>query len=129
MGDTIVYPISNIKENRQVVMAWNGEVKRFEQSTRLECLRWEDVPKIRGAKGYLGIWVEGLSPKEGEQVDFLGEETSAKAKSGLEWGEHQNPDSQGTSSGYAKETVASLGHGRRASPWQKRSGVPNFLHV
>ena len=39
MGDTVVYPISNIKENRQVVAAWNGEVKRFEQSTRLECPR------------------------------------------------------------------------------------------
>ena len=24
MGDTVVYPISNIKENRQVVTAWNG---------------------------------------------------------------------------------------------------------
>ena len=31
MGDTTVYPILNTKENRQVVMAWNGEVKKFEQ--------------------------------------------------------------------------------------------------
>src|SRR5260370_12721114 len=116
MGDTAVYPISNIKENRRVVAAWNGEVKRFEQSTKLECLRWEEVPEIRGAKGYLGLWVEGLSPKEGGQANSLSEETSAKAESGLEWGEPQNPDSQGTSSGYAEETVASLGHRRRASP-------------
>ena len=116
MGDTVVYPISNTKENRWVVTAWNGEVKRFKQSMRLECPRWEDVPETRGAKGYLGIWVEGLSPKEGEQVDSLSKETSIKAKSGLEWGEHQNPNSQGMSSGYAKEMVASLGHGRRASP-------------
>ncbi len=112
MGDTVVYPISNIKENRQVVAAWNGEVKRFEQSTRLECPRWEDVPKTRGAKGYLGIWVDGLSPRQGEWADSLSEEISAKAESGLEWGEPQNPDSQGTSSGYAKET---LGHRRRSS--------------
>src|SRR6266478_10234432 len=35
MGDTVVYPISNTKENRQVVMAWNGEVKRFESRMKL----------------------------------------------------------------------------------------------
>src|SRR6266478_6401336 len=71
MGDTIVYPISNTKENRQVVMAWNGEVKRFEQRMKLVCPRWEEVPEVRGARGYLGIWVEGLSPGEGSQVDSL----------------------------------------------------------
>src|SRR5260370_13230327 len=32
MGDTTVYPISNTKENRQAVMAWNGKAKRFEAS-------------------------------------------------------------------------------------------------
>src|SRR5260370_25231345 len=96
MGDTVVYPISNIKENRQVVVAWNGEVKRFEQSMRLECPRWEDVPKTRGAKGYLGIWVDGLSPREGEQADSLSEEISTKAESGLERGDHQNRTSQGS---------------------------------
>src|SRR6266478_2835441 len=116
MGDTVVYPISNIKENRRVVVAWNGEVKRFEQSMRLEHPRWEDVPETRGAKGYLGIWVDGLSPREGEQADSLSEEISTKAESGLEWGEPQNPNSQGMSSGYTEETVASLGHRRRSSP-------------
>src|SRR5260370_14963207 len=37
LGDTVVYPVMNTKENRQVVMMWNGEVKRFKQGTRLEC--------------------------------------------------------------------------------------------
>ena len=36
LGDTAVYPVSNIKENRQVVMAWNEEMRRFEQG-----MRWE----------------------------------------------------------------------------------------
>jgi len=35
LGDTAVYPVSNIKENRQVVMAWNKE-RRFEQGMRQE---------------------------------------------------------------------------------------------
>src|SRR5260370_30655210 len=101
MGDTTVYPISNTKENRQVVMAWNGEVKRFKQRMKLVCLRWEEVPEVRGAKGYLGIWVEGLSPGEGSWMDSLSKEVSVQAKSGLERKEHLKPDSQGTSSGYA----------------------------
>src|SRR6266850_7521120 len=109
MGDTTVYPISNTKENRQVVTAWNGEVKRFRQRMKLVCPRWEEVPEIRGAKGYLGIWAEGLSPREGSQADSLSKEVSAQAKSGLEWEEdllqekreeHSKPDSQGMSSGY-----------------------------
>ena len=61
MGDTTVYPILNTKENRQVVMGWNGEVKKFEQRMKLVHLRWEEVPEVRGVKGYLGIWVEGFS--------------------------------------------------------------------
>src|SRR5260370_24331151 len=36
LGDTVVYPVMNTKENRQVGMMWNGEVKRFKQGTRLE---------------------------------------------------------------------------------------------
>src|SRR5260370_26134928 len=105
-------------------MAWNGEVKRFKQRMKLVCLRWEEVPEIRGAKGYLGIWVEGLSPGEGSQADSLSEEVSVQAESGLEWEEdllqekreeHLKPDSQGMSSGYAEEMVASFGHGRGAS--------------
>ena len=36
LGDTVVYPVMNTKENRWVVMMWNGEVKRFEQGMRLE---------------------------------------------------------------------------------------------
>src|SRR6266850_4264406 len=124
MGDTAVYPISNTKENRGVVMAWNGEVKKFEQRTKLVHLRWEEIPEVRGAKGYLGIWAEGLSPREGSQVDSLSEEVSVHAKSGLEWEEdllqekreeHSKPDSQGMSSGYTEEMVASFSHGRRAS--------------
>src|SRR5260370_5945030 len=83
MGDTVVYPISNTKENRQVVMAWNGGVKRFEQRMKLVCLRWEEIPEVGGAKGYLGIWVEGLSPREGSQADSLSKEVSVQAKSGL----------------------------------------------
>src|SRR5260370_37158147 len=39
LGDTAVYPVMNTKENRWVVTMWNGEVKRFEQGTRLECPR------------------------------------------------------------------------------------------
>src|SRR5260370_32694798 len=115
MGDTVVYPISNTKENRQVVMAWNGEVKRFKQRMKLVHPRWEEAPEIRGAKGFLGIWVEGLSSGEGGQADSLSEEVSVKAKPGLEWEEDLlwdkreeclNPDSQGTSSRYAEEMVA-----------------------
>src|SRR5260370_2886837 len=115
MGDTMVYPILNTKENRLVVMAWNREVKRFELRMKLVCLRWEEVPKVRGAKGYLGIWVEGLSPGEGSQVDSLSKEISVQAKPGPEREEHLKPDSQGTSSGYAEETVASFSHQRGAS--------------
>ena len=124
MGDTTVYPISNTKENRQVVMVWNGEVKRFEQRTNPVHLRWEEVPEVRGVKGYLGIWVEGLSSGEGGWADSLSEEVSVKAKTGLEgeedlglekWEEHINLDSQGMSSGYAKEMVASFSHRRKAS--------------
>src|SRR5260370_26425103 len=105
-------------------MAWNGEVKRFESRTKLVCPIWEEVPEVRGARGDLGIWVEGLSPGEGSQVDSLSEEVSVQAESGLEWEEDLlwekreeclKPDSQGTSSGYAEETVASFGHGRVAS--------------
>src|SRR6266478_7540478 len=107
-------------------MAWNGEVKRFEKRMKLVCPIWEEVPEIRGAKGYLGIWVEGLSPGEGSQVDSLSEEVSVQAESGLEWEEdllqekreeHLKPDpgSQGMSSRYAEETVASFSHGRGAS--------------
>src|SRR5260370_2738558 len=96
-------------------MAWNGEVKRFESRMKLVCPRWEEVPEVRGAKGYLGIWVEGLSPGEGSRADSLSEEVSVQAKPGPEREEHSKPDSQGTSSGYAEETVASFGHGRGAS--------------
>src|SRR6266478_3002517 len=109
-------------------MAWNGEVKRFEQRMKLVCPRWEEVPEIRGAKGYLGIQAEGLSPGEGSQAGSLSEEVSVQAKSGLEWEEDLlqekreeclKPDSQGTSSGYAEEMVASFGHGRGASSWHE----------
>src|SRR5260370_39067978 len=82
---------------------------------KLVCLRWEEVTEVRGAKGYLGIWVEGISPGEGSWVDSLSEEVSVQAKPGPEREEHSKPDSQGTSSGYAEETVASFGHGRGAS--------------
>src|SRR5260370_37615698 len=115
MGDTKVYPISNTKENRQVVTAWNGEVKRFKQRMKLVCPRWEEVPEVRRAKGYLGIWVEGLSPGEGSQVDSLSEGVSVQAEPGPEREEVWKPHSQGTSSGYAEETPAGFGHRRRAS--------------
>src|SRR5260370_16579104 len=105
MGDTTVYPISNTKENKQVVMAWNGEVKRFEQRMKLVHLRWEEVPEVRGAKEYLGIWVEGLSPGEGSQADSLSKEVSVQAESGLGSEEHSKPHSQRTSSGYAEKTL------------------------
>ena len=36
LGDTAVYPVLNIKENRWVVMVWNREVRRFKQGARLE---------------------------------------------------------------------------------------------
>src|SRR5260370_1812682 len=96
-------------------MAWNGEVKRFESRTKLVHPRWEEVPEVRGARGYLGIWVEGLSQGEGSQVDSLSKEVSVQAKPGPEREELSKPDSQGMSSGYAEETVASFGHRRRAS--------------
>src|SRR6266850_3672896 len=98
-------------------MAWNREVKRFESRMKLVHPRWEEVPEVRGARGYLGIWVEGLSPGEGSWVDSLSEEVSVQAESGLGREEHLKPDSQGMSSGYAEETVASFGHGRGASSW------------
>src|SRR5260370_40720441 len=124
MGDTTVYPISNTKENRQVVTVWNGEVKRFKQRAKLGHPRWEEVPEVRGVKVYLGIWVEGLGSGEGGQADSLSEEVSYKAETGLEgeedlglekWEEHINPDSQGMSSRYAEKTVASISHRRKAS--------------
>ena len=37
LGDTTVYPVLDIKENRWVVTAWKGELKWFEQGARLEC--------------------------------------------------------------------------------------------
>src|SRR5260370_39662682 len=82
MGDTTVYPISNTKENRRVVMAWNREVKRFESRMKLVGLRWEKVPEVRGARGYFGIWVAALSPGEGILVDSLSKEWSGQAKPG-----------------------------------------------
>src|SRR5260370_3232046 len=84
MGDTAVYPMENTKENRQVVMAWNREVKRFESRMKLVHPRWEEVPEVRGARGYLGIWVEGLSPGEGSRADSLMEEVSVQAEPGPE---------------------------------------------
>src|SRR5260370_6779855 len=96
-------------------MAWNGEVKRFELRMKLVCPRWEEVPEVRGARGYLGIWVEGLSPGEGSQADSLSEEVSVQAKPGPEREELSKPDSQGMSSGYTEETVAGFSHQRRAS--------------
>src|SRR6266478_9596636 len=96
-------------------MAWNREVKRFELRMKLVHPRWEEVPEVRGAKGYLGIWGEDLSPGEGSQADSLSEEVSVQAKPGPEKEEHSKPDSQGMSSRYAEETVASFGHQRGAS--------------
>src|SRR5260370_31878877 len=124
MGDTAVYPISNTKENRQVVMVWNGEVKQFEQRMKLVHPRWEEVPEVREVRGYLGIWVEGLGSGEGGQVDSHSKEVSVKVKAGLEGEEDLglekqeeliNLDSQGMSSGYAEEMVASFSHRRKAS--------------
>src|SRR5260370_8048646 len=86
---------------------------------KLVRLRWEEIPEVRGAKGYLGIWAEGLSPREGSWADSLSEEVSVQAKSGLEREEHLKPNSQGMSFGYAEETVASFGHGRGASSWHE----------
>ena len=37
LGDTAVYPVSDIMENRWVVTAWKGELKWFKQGMRLEC--------------------------------------------------------------------------------------------
>src|SRR5260370_37187889 len=47
LGNTAVYPVMNTKENRQVMMMWNGEVKRFKQGTRLECPQWEVNPEMK----------------------------------------------------------------------------------
>src|SRR5260370_41999989 len=110
-------------------MAWNGEVKRFEQRMKLVCPRWEEVPEVRGAKGYLGIWVEGLSPGEGSQADSLSKEVSVQAESGLEREEHLKPDSQGMSSRYAEETVASFGHGRGASWHEVESPISHTFRM
>src|SRR5260370_40282442 len=78
LGDTAVYPVSNIKENRWVVMAWNGEVRRFEQGTRLEHSQWEEDSEREGVRGYLGLWVEGHHIKEEGQADFPSKTISVK---------------------------------------------------
>src|SRR6266478_3681083 len=75
LGDTAVYPVMSTKENRQVMMMWNGEVKRFEQGMRLECPRWEENPEMKGIKGYLGLWVAGLPLGKDGRVDSPSEET------------------------------------------------------
>src|SRR5260370_11122534 len=100
-------------------MAWRGELKRFEQKTKVEHLRAVEEPELERVKGYLGIWVEGYPFKEGGWADAPEEETSVKAESGLEGEEHMNQDSQGTSSGYAKEMVAKFSQEGMASPQQK----------
>src|SRR5260370_41085360 len=80
LGNHLVYPVTNTKESRWVMMMWNGEVKRFEQGMRLECPQWE----------------ENLPQEESK--------------------DHANPNSQGTSSGYAEETVAGLSRRHKDSP-------------
>src|SRR6266478_5396237 len=103
LGDTAVYPVMNTKENRWVMMMWNGEVKRFKQGTRLECPQWEVNPEMKGIKGYLGLWVEGLPLGKDGQVDSPSKETSIKTESNSGWEENLpqeesedrvNPDSQ-----------------------------------
>ena len=116
LGDTVVYPISNSRENQQVVMVWKGELKRFKQKMKLEHPRAVEDPEREGVKGYLGIWVEGHPLKEGGWVDAPEEETSVTAKSGLEGEECMNQDSLGTSSGYAEEMVAKFSQEGMASP-------------
>src|SRR5260370_3710222 len=115
LGDTAVYPVTNTKENRWVMMMWNGEVKRFNQGTRLEHPGWEENPEMKGIKGYLGLWVEGLPLGKDGQVDSPSKETSIKTELNSGWEENlpqeesedcANPDSQGTSSGYAEDPGA-----------------------
>ena len=61
-------------------------------------------------------------------MDSPSKETSIKTESNSRWEEnlpqeesedHANPDSQGTSSGYAEETVAGLNRRHKDSPQQE----------
>src|SRR5260370_26377172 len=51
LGDTAVYLVLNIRENRQVVTVGNGEVKRLRQGTRLECPQCKEDHKMKGVRG------------------------------------------------------------------------------
>ena len=100
-------------------MAWNREMRRFKQGTKMEHTQGEEDPESKGVGGYLGLWVEGHHLKEEGWVDFPSETISIKAESssGQEenstWGRSENcvnPDSQGMSSGYTEEMVVSRSH-------------------
>ena len=119
LGDTAVYPVMNIKENRWVVTAWNEEMRRFEQGMRQEHSQGEEDPEREGVRGYLGLWVEGHHLEEEGWVDFPSKTISIKmeSSSGQEENSMQgrsencvNPDSQGMSSGYTEEMVVSRSH-------------------
>ena len=83
---------------------------------------------MKGIKGYLGLWVEGLPIGKDGQVDSPSKETSVKTESNSRWEENLpqgesedrvNPNSQGTSSGYAEETMAGLSRRHKDSPQQE----------
>ena len=88
LGDTTVYLVSDIKENRQVVATWKGELKWFEQGMRLEHPQWEEDPERKGVRGYLGLWTKGCHPGEEGQSDPSNKEVSIKAE--LSSGEEKN---------------------------------------
>ena len=65
-------------------------------------------------------------------------ETSIKTKSNSGWEEnlpqeeskgHVNPDSQGTSSGYAEETMAGLSHRHKDSQWEVESPLSQAFQM
>src|SRR5260370_11867152 len=98
-----------------MVMAWNRE-RRFEQGTKRDHSQGEEDPEGEGVRGYLGLWVERHHLEEEGWADFPSKTISIKAElsSGQEENSAQgrsencvNPDSQGTSSGYTEEMVAS----------------------
>src|SRR5260370_37967815 len=82
LGDTAVYAVLNIKENIWVVMAWNKEMRRFEQGMRQEHSQGEEDPEREGVRGYLGLWVEGR--QEG-WADFPSKTISVKAELSSGW--------------------------------------------
>ncbi len=123
LGDTVVYPIVDSKENHQFMSTWNVGLKRFEGMMRLEQVRLKEEPGQEGIKSCLGLWEEGRPTTwSGHRGGMVSLETSAaEVKPGEHdslglWEENpQGPEgnqaelpSQESSSGYIEEMVAGI---------------------